>query len=303
MTDAYRTDTPSSGATPTGTADAVKGEAVNVKDQVVDSGKNVAATAKDEAAGVLQEARSQASDLFGQVTSELREQAATQQTRAAAGLKTLGDDLHQMSQASSGGLAAELVSQASSRAGSVSTWLDGHDPESLLHEVKNFARRRPGTFIAVAAVVGLLAGRITRSAVGNAADAKDAAGRAPAYKPATAPSVHAETYSEPFAVGTAGAVGAPGTTSASGSVGTTGSVGVTGSGTDLDADVHATPGGPAAGAPTTTPVYSALTGDGTRTGPDDDSMRAFGDDATAERDETSNEFGAGNAQRSWGDGN
>ncbi|MET0783341.1 hypothetical protein [Orlajensenia leifsoniae] len=263
---------------------------MNVKDQVVDSGKNVAATAKDEAAGVLQEAKSQASDLFGQVTSELREQAATQQTRAAAGLKSLGDDLDQMSQASSGGLAAELVSQASSRAGSISTWLDGHDPESLLDEVKNFARRRPGTFIAVAAVVGLLAGRITRSAVGNAADAKDAAAQAPAYKPAAAPSVRAETYTEPFvAVGAAGTVGTTGT--------------ATDTQTDLDADVYATPGGPAAGAPTTTPVYSALTGDGTRTGPDDDTARAFGDDATAERDETSNEFGAGNAQRSWGDGN
>ncbi|MEL4317559.1 hypothetical protein WJX64_00925 [Leifsonia sp. YIM 134122] len=284
MTDAYRTDTPSSGGTSTGTADAVKGEAVNVKDQVVDSGKNVAATAKDEAAGVLQEAKSQASDLFGQVTSELREQAATQQTRAAAGLKSLGDDLDQMSQASSGGLAAELVSQASSRAGSISTWLDGHDPESVLHEVKNFARRRPGTFIAVAAVVGLLAGRITRSAVGNAADAKEAAAKAPTYKPAVAPSVHAETYTEPFVA-----------------VGTTGTA--TGSQTDLDSDVYSTPGGPAAGAPTTTPVYSALTGDGTRTGPDDDTAPAFGDDATAERDGTSNEFGAGNAQRTWGDGN
>ncbi|KQX07620.1 MULTISPECIES: hypothetical protein [unclassified Leifsonia] len=303
MTDTYRTDSPASGGAATGTTDAVKGEAANVKDQVVGSTKNVAATAKDEASGVIREAKSQASDLFGQVTSELREQAATQQSRAAAGLRTIGDDLDQMSQASSSGLAAELVSQASSRASSISRWLDERDPESLLDEVKNFARRRPGTFIAVAAVVGLVAGRITRSAVSNHSDASDGTAGTSSYRPAVTPDVHTDTYSEPFAVGTTGAVGAPGTTTATGSVGTTGAIGATGSGTDLDTDVYATPGGPASGSPTTTPVYSALTGDGTRTGPDSDTAPAFGDDTAAERDDSSNEFGAGNAQRSWGDGN
>ena len=66
------------------------------------------------------------------------------------------------------GVASDLAHQAASRAAGVADWLDQRDPGSLLNEVKGFARRRPGTFIAIAAVAGVLAGRLTRSVVADA---------------------------------------------------------------------------------------------------------------------------------------
>ena len=61
------------------------------------------------------------------------------------------------------GIASDLVRQAAQRAHSVAGWLDQRDPGSLLNEVKSYARRNPGTFIAAAAIAGALAGRLTRA--------------------------------------------------------------------------------------------------------------------------------------------
>ncbi|MBF4577558.1 hypothetical protein [Frondihabitans sp. VKM Ac-2883] len=76
----------------------------------------------------------------------------------------------------------------SGRAGSAASWLDGRDPGSLVDEVKQFAAQKPGTFIAIAAGAGLLAGRLTKAL---AADAKSdspapAATTDPAHFPVTA---------------------------------------------------------------------------------------------------------------------
>ena len=46
------------------------------------------------------------------------------------------------------------------------------DPESLLNEVKSYARRRPGMFIGIALVAGVVAGRLTRALAEGSADRK-----------------------------------------------------------------------------------------------------------------------------------
>ena len=62
----------------------------------------------------------------------------------------------------SAGPATALARQASGRAHSVASWLEHREPQDVLQEVQRFARRRPGSFLAIAAVGGLLAGRLTR---------------------------------------------------------------------------------------------------------------------------------------------
>ena len=59
------------------------------------------------------------------------------------------------------GLATDLVREASTRVNGVASWLGDRDPESLLAEVKSYARRRPGMFIGIALVAGVVAGRLT----------------------------------------------------------------------------------------------------------------------------------------------
>lgn len=77
------------------------------------------------------------------------------------------------------GTATNLAQQASGRAHSVASWLEEHEPADAFDEVARFARQRPGMFLALAAVGGLLAGRITRGLTSDSSstDATASGGR------------------------------------------------------------------------------------------------------------------------------
>src|SRR4029077_10670527 len=49
-------------------------------------------------------------------------------------------------------------------------WLADRDPGALLDEVRSFARRKPGTYLAIALGAGVLAGRLTRGLTAPADD-------------------------------------------------------------------------------------------------------------------------------------
>lgn len=185
--------------------EAAKDQAAGLKDEALASGQHVAETAADQAGAVVGEARVQVGNLLGQAQSELREQAGTQQKRVAAGLRSVSDELSSMADSSSaGGVASDLVQQAATRAGGIASWLEGRDAGTLLSDVRAYAARKPGTFIAAAAIAGVVAGRLTRSLAGNAKEEHDQAASAPATTPvASAPASSfpvapiPSTYAEP----------------------------------------------------------------------------------------------------------
>jgi hypothetical protein len=154
------------------TSDTAKQEAAELKNTTTDQAKNVLGTAKDEASSVIGEAKWQAKDLYAQTQRELKDQANTQQQRLAGGLRSVSDDLNSLAsgQPTSGGMATDLVRQVSSRLSSASSWIGDRDPGTLLQEVKQYARRKPGTFILLAAAAGVVAGRLTRALASNASD-------------------------------------------------------------------------------------------------------------------------------------
>lgn len=158
-----------SGSTGSGKADAAKGEAKAVAGDAKQAAGETAGTAKEQAKNVAGEATGQAKQLFGQATGELREQAGQQQQRVAEGLRTVGGELSDMAEKSdSSGLAGEVVRNLSGRAHSVAGWLEGRDAGSLLDDVKQYAARKPGTFIAIAAVSGLFGGRVVKALTAEA---------------------------------------------------------------------------------------------------------------------------------------
>jgi hypothetical protein len=175
--------------------DTAKEQAANVGQTAASSAKDVASTAKEEATKVASTAKRQAKDLVHETRSQLSEQAGAQQQKVASGLHSLSDELRGMADSSSEpGIASDLVSQVASRAGSVATWLEDRDPGSLLEEFKGFARRKPGTFIAVAAVAGVLAGRLTRSLVTEAKESAEAADSTPVATTDTYTTPTTDTY-------------------------------------------------------------------------------------------------------------
>lgn len=107
------TDTTTGSAT--GTA---RDQAAGVASDARDAGHRVASTAKSEATNVAHEATSQAKQLFEQTGGELREQAAQQQSRAASGLRTVGEQLRSMAQNTDQGVASDVVNQVANRVSS-----------------------------------------------------------------------------------------------------------------------------------------------------------------------------------------
>jgi hypothetical protein len=179
--DAYAAVVPASTLGTTGstdsstssTKDTAKEQAANVAGDAKAGTQHVAGVTKGEAKKVASEVKSQAADLLGETRGQLREQAGTQQKRAAGSLRTLSDELRDMGDKSeSTGIASELVSQVSSRAGSAADYLEGRDPGTLLQDVTDFARRRPGLFVGLAVIAGVAAGRLTRSLTSEAHDQK-----------------------------------------------------------------------------------------------------------------------------------
>ena len=169
-------DSGESGTTQGGKVDTAKQEAAELKGTAQAEAGHVMETAKQEAATVAREAKTQVKDVYRQTTRELRDQAATQQQRVAEGLRSLGQQFGSMAQKSDDqGMAADLVQQASRRLEDVSSWLGDRDPGSLLNDVKAFARRKPGMFIAMAAVAGVAAGRLTRALAEGASEEHGAA--------------------------------------------------------------------------------------------------------------------------------
>jgi hypothetical protein len=249
--------TPTSGSTGSGGGaprDVAKEEAKGVAQDAVQGGKQTAETAKQQAGEVAGEAKNQARALIDQTREQIASQGSDQQQRAASGLRAVADELTGMinGQGGTGGLASDLARQASDRVKVAADWLESREPRDLLTEVQRFARRRPGTFLAAAGVLGFLGGRMTRGAVDEARDHGDDSSD---YRTAGYEGSYGRTgYSQ---VSTAYGTNIPGSTTAAAS-----GTGVTGSSYD-----YAEPAG-SGGLASTTESFS-------RTAPHGDATASF----------------------------
>lgn len=144
-----------------------KDQAKQVGQDGKEAAKNVAGTAASEAKSVAAEAGSQAKNLLGTVTSEVKNQAGSQQQKITEGIRGISDELKSMAEKSDNHMVANIVQQASQRTDSAASWLEGRDASDILEDVKAFARRKPGTFLAIAAGSGLIVGRLTKGLTGN----------------------------------------------------------------------------------------------------------------------------------------
>ena len=164
------------------TTEAAKHATRETADTAKDEAKHLAETAKSELGNVASTATDQLRRLVDQSRSEMTEQARSQQQRLTSNLRTLTDELDSMAgQGDQQGVAHDLVRQVSQQARALGDWLDGREPGDVLDEVKRFARRKPGTFLAVAAGLGLLTGRMTRGLKAASDDEESQSYRATGY--------------------------------------------------------------------------------------------------------------------------
>lgn len=142
----------------------MRGQTGQAAGTATEEGKHVAAVASEEAQRVAAETKQQARVLLEDARGQLDEQSRMQRDRLVQTLSTLGDDLDRMSGQTDSGLASQLVKDAAQRVRGVSRRLEDREPAELLDEVREFARRKPGTFLIGALAAGVVAGRFARGA-------------------------------------------------------------------------------------------------------------------------------------------
>jgi hypothetical protein len=134
---------------------------------------NVTDTAKHQARQVADEASTQARNVAGDVRAKVSHQARTQNDRLVDGIRGMADELDRMRADRQDSPAAAVVSRVASGGRQVADYLADRGPEGVLDEVQDFARRRPGAFLATALVAGFVVGRLGKGAL-NARSATDA---------------------------------------------------------------------------------------------------------------------------------
>lgn len=127
------------------------------------AGREVASTAKDQARNVAGEVRSQARTVASDVKQRVGDQARSQNDRLAGGLRRMADELEEMVGDRGDSPARSVVSQVANGGRRAADYLAERGPEGVLSEVQDFARRRPGAFLATALVAGFVVGRLGKN--------------------------------------------------------------------------------------------------------------------------------------------
>jgi hypothetical protein len=128
-----------------------------------DAASDVAGTAKEQAQRVGAEARTQARNVASEVRGKLGEQARTQNSRLVGSIRQTADHLDEMRGERADSPAAAVVSRVAEGGRQFADYLDRNGPEGVLREVEDFARRRPGAFLATALAAGFVVGRLGKS--------------------------------------------------------------------------------------------------------------------------------------------
>jgi hypothetical protein len=179
------------------TASTAEDQSQGAAAAAAEEGKHLGGAAAQEAQNVAGDVKEQARSFLDDTRQQLAEQSSVQRDRLVELLRGLSHDLRDMAdQASSGsGLAHQLVRQGADRAERIGSRLDRREPTDLLEDVRTFARRKPGTFLAGALVAGVVAGRFARgvkdsdgsAASIDASETPAVAGQAPVPQPVTGP--------------------------------------------------------------------------------------------------------------------
>lgn len=148
----------------TGTADVAKDEGRRLQGEAGAAAQHVSSTAQHEAGKVAEEAKQQASNLWHQLQRDAGDQASHQQDRAAKSVRAVSDDLAGLRRGEEpkDAVTRDLLSMADERVSAIADRLENSSPQDLVQDVRRFASTRPFTFLAIAAGVGLIAGRVTR---------------------------------------------------------------------------------------------------------------------------------------------
>ncbi|MFF5638799.1 hypothetical protein [Streptomyces sp. NPDC012825] len=124
----------------------------------------VGGTAKEQAGNVVGEAAAQAKDLAGELRNQLQGQAETQTQRLAENVRRLSHELRELGDnGKPDSTMADLARRAADGGHRMASHVENRGPDGLVSDLQSFARRRPGVFLAGAALAGFVVARAGKS--------------------------------------------------------------------------------------------------------------------------------------------
>ena len=156
----------------------VKEDAADVAGSAKQGVSEVAQEAGAQAREVASKAKDQARGLVDQATSELRTRASEQAERAAAGLEQLASRVQALvaGRPEDAGPLRDYAVQLGERTQRAAEQLRTRGVDGVLGDVRSFARRRPGAFLAGAAATGFMIGRVVKAQRANSSEPSPASG-------------------------------------------------------------------------------------------------------------------------------
>jgi hypothetical protein len=136
-----------------------------VSTESMEKAGEVASAAGDEARAVVDQARDRTLEFVHDAREKLRVEADEQSRRLASTMRSFSDQLDTMARGqASEGWVPDLSRRVAGTIAKTAESLETRGPEAVLGDLKAFARRRPGMFLAGSMGLGMLVGRIMRAA-------------------------------------------------------------------------------------------------------------------------------------------
>jgi len=133
-------------------------------------------TAKEQAHKVAGDVKAQARNVASDMRQQVSQQARKQSNNMADAIRRAADELDQMAANRGDSPARSLVTRVADGGRQFADYLSQHGPEGILGEVQDFARRRPGAFLATALVSGFVVGRLGKAVLSGQSDSGSGSG-------------------------------------------------------------------------------------------------------------------------------
>lgn len=158
-------------------ADTTEGRPSGTVTEVQEKGGELLSTAHEQVAAKASEVGQDAAFQVREQIAQRSTQAGDQVQAVAHALRSAGEQLRTEAKASS----AELVDDLASRAEQVGSYLSSADPDRMLRDAEEFARRRPWLTAGCAALAGFVASRFVKASSDRRYETRRATGGSPVY--------------------------------------------------------------------------------------------------------------------------
>jgi len=145
------------------TKEAASRGASEVAGTAKEQASSVVETAKQQGGEVARDAKQHAEQLVSQTRDQLRSHAQDQMRGLADTIQAIATQLDGLANGQpQPGMVLDVTNQLASTTRRMGEHLEQGGMESVMGDVKQFARQRPGTFLAASLLGGVVAGRVLR---------------------------------------------------------------------------------------------------------------------------------------------